>query len=334
LALNKGGFIFGGNSLEKKGMSYVLSSKDLLGLKDISKEEIELILSTAEAMKEILFRDIKKVPTLRGKSMVCLFYEPSTRTRTSFELAGKYLSADTVNISTSTSSVVKGESLRDTGRTIEAMGIDLVVIRHSCSGAPHMLAEEISASVINAGDGMHEHPTQALLDMFTIKEKKGRIEGMEVAIIGDILHSRVARSNIWGLKKMGANIRVCGPMPLIPPNISDLGVRVCSSVEEAVEGADVINVLRIQRERQDKGFFPSLREYAKIYGIDREKLKGAKEDVLVIHPGPVNRGVEITSEVIESSCAAIEEQVTNGVAVRMALLYLLLQGGAKNEAAD
>jgi len=315
-------------------MGMGLLRKDLLGLEDVSAGEIEQILDTAEVMKEILGRDIKKVPTLRGKSMVCLFYEPSTRTRTSFELAGKYMSADTVNIVTSTSSVIKGESLIDTGRTIEAMGIDLVVIRHSSAGAPHMLAGELSASVINAGDGLHEHPTQALLDMFTIREKKGRLRNLEVAIIGDILHSRVARSNIWGLTKMGASVKVFGPPPLIPPDIAELGVHVCNSIEEALEGSDVINILRIQGERQDKGYFPSLREYTKIYGINGERIKIAKEDVLILHPGPVNRGVEITPDVIESDRAVIKEQVTNGVAVRMAIMYLLLQGGTVSEAVN
>jgi len=309
-------------------------SKDLLGLEDITVKEIERILDTAVAMKEVLGRDIKKVPTLRGKSMVCLFYEPSTRTRTSFELAGKYLSMDTVNIAVSTSAVAKGECLIDTGKTIEAMGVDAVVIRHSASGAPHLLAKNISASVINAGDGQHEHPTQALLDMFTIREKKGHLDKLEVAIIGDILYSRVARSNIWGLKKMGAKVKIFGPPTLIPPEIEKLGVRVCSSFDEAVEDSDVINVLRIQRERQDAALFPSLREYSMLYGVNSKRLEKAKKDVLILHPGPVNRGVEISPEVMDSQQAAISEQVTNGVAVRMALLYLLTQGGSGNGLAD
>lgn len=308
-----------------------LERKHLLGLEEISAKEIMAILDTAEAMKEILERDIKKVPTLRGKSMVCLFYEPSTRTRTSFELAGKYMSADTVNIAASTSAVAKGESLADTGKTIEAMGVDLVVIRHSASGAPHLLAKEVSASVINAGDGQHEHPTQALLDMFTIREKKGRLDNLEVAIIGDIMFSRVARSNIWGLTKMGAVVKVFGPPTLIPPEIERLGVHVCSCMEEAVEGSDVINILRIQKERQESGLFPSLREYSTLFGVNSQTLRGAKEDLLILHPGPVNRGVEITAEVMESERAVITEQVTNGVAVRMALLYLLMQGGTSSE---
>ena len=308
-----------------------MGNKDLLGLETISVEEIERILDTGVAMKEVLGRDIKKVPTLRGKSMVCLFYEPSTRTRTSFELAGKYMSVDTVNIAASTSSVAKGESLIDTGKTIQAMGVDVVVIRHNAAGAPHLLAKNLDASVINAGDGQHEHPTQALLDMFTIREKKGHLDKLEVALIGDIMHSRVARSNIWGLRKMGATVKVFGPSTLIPPEINQLGVQVCSTFEEAVEGTDVLNVLRIQRERQDAALFPSLREYSMLYGVNAKRLQKAKKDILILHPGPVNRGIEITPEVMENSGAVIEEQVTNGVAVRMALLYLLIQGGNENE---
>jgi aspartate carbamoyltransferase catalytic subunit len=301
--------------------------KDLLGLEHATAEEIERILVTAEAMKEVLSRDIKKVPTLRGKSMVCLFYEPSTRTRTSFELAGKYLSMDTVNIAVNTSSVAKGECLIDTGKTIEAMGVDLVAIRHGSAGAPHFLAQNISASVINAGDGQHEHPTQALLDMFSIREKKGRLDNLEVAVIGDIMYSRVARSNIWGLCKMGATVKVFGPPTLIPPDIEKMGAHVCTTFDEALEGTDVINVLRIQRERQGSALFPSLREYSMLYGVNEKRLQKAKKDVLILHPGPVNRGIEISPEVMESGRAVITEQVTNGVAVRMALLYLLIQGG-------
>lgn len=304
-----------------------MRSKDLLGLEEVTAEEIENILVTAEAMKDVLGRDIKKVPTLRGKSLVCLFYEPSTRTRTSFELAGKYLSMDTVNIAVSSSSVAKGECLIDTGKTLEAMGVDAVAIRHSAAGAPHFLAKNISASVVNAGDGQHEHPTQALLDMFSIREKKGRLDNLEVAIIGDIAHSRVARSNIWGLRKMGSTVKVFGPLTLIPPEIEKMGVYVCSTFDEAVEGSDVINVLRIQRERQGAALFPSLREYAMLYGVNENRLRKAKKDVIILHPGPVNRGVEIAPEVMESGRAVITEQVTNGVAVRMALLYLLVQGG-------
>ncbi|MFZ5625958.1 MAG: aspartate carbamoyltransferase catalytic subunit [Bacillota bacterium] len=297
--------------------------KDLLGLEDLSREEIDLILDTADAMKDIVLRPIKKVPTLRGTVVLTLFYEPSTRTRTSFELAAKYLSADTVNIATSTSSVTKGESLKDTVRTIEALGTDIVVLRHSAAGSAAQLASWVKCSVINGGDGTHEHPTQALLDMFTIKQRKGTIAGLTVTIVGDILHSRVARSNIWGLTKMGARVRVVGPATLLPREIEKLGVEVYHSLEDALPGTDVINVLRIQRERQQAGLFPSLREYACLYGINRERLALARPDVLVLHPGPMNRGVEISPEVAEGPWAAIEEQVTNGVAVRMAVLYLL-----------
>lgn len=304
-----------------------LKSKHLLGLKDLTAEEIELILETAAPMKEIIQRDIKKVPTLRGKLVVTLFYEPSTRTRTSFELAAKYMGADTVSIATATSSVAKGESLRDTAETLAAMGADAVIIRHSAAGSPGLLARYIKAAVINGGDGMHEHPTQALLDMFTIKEKLGRIEGLKVAILGDILHSRVARSNIWGLTKLGAEVRVVGPPTLIPPGIEKLGVKVFYRVEEALRGVDVINVLRIQRERQKKGLFPSLREYALLYELTPERLQLAKPGALVLHPGPMNRGIEIAPAVADSLQAAILEQVTNGVAIRMALLYLLIGGG-------
>ncbi|MCG0276952.1 MAG: aspartate carbamoyltransferase catalytic subunit [Thermanaeromonas sp.] len=305
----------------------VLKSKHLLGLKDLTRQEIELILDTAGPMKEIIQRDIKKVPTLRGKLVVTLFYEPSTRTRTSFELAAKYMGADTVSIATSTSSVAKGESLRDTAQTLAAMGADAVIIRHSAAGSPVLLARYIKASVINGGDGMHEHPTQALLDMFTIREKMGRIEGLKVVILGDILHSRVARSNIWGLTKMGAEVRVVGPPTLIPEGIENLGVKVFYRVEEALRGADVVNVLRIQRERQKKGLFPSLREYALLYQLTPERLRLAKPGALVLHPGPMNRGIEISPAVADGLQSAITEQVTNGVAVRMALLYLLIGGG-------
>lgn len=304
-----------------------LKSKHLLGLKDLTAQEIKLILDTAGPMKEVIQRDIKKVPTLRGKLVVTLFYEPSTRTRTSFELAAKYMGADTVSIATSTSSVTKGESLRDTAQTLAAMGADAVIIRHSAAGSPVLLSRYIKASVINGGDGMHEHPTQALLDMFTIREKLGRIEGLKVVILGDILHSRVARSNIWGLTKMGAEVRVVGPPTLIPKGIENLGVKVFYRVEEALRGADVINVLRIQRERQKKGLFPSLREYALLYQLTPERLRLAKPNALVLHPGPMNRGIEISPAVADGLQSAITEQVTNGVAVRMALLYLLIGGG-------
>lgn len=311
-----------------------LNRKDLLGIQDMTAEEIELILKTAEPMKELIGRQIKKAPTLRGKAVINLFYEPSTRTRTSFELAGKYLSADTINISTSTSSVVKGESLKDTARTLEVMGADVVVIRHSAAGAPHILSELLSASVINAGDGFHEHPTQALLDMYTIKEKKQNFKGLKVAIVGDILHSRVARSNIWGLTKMGADINLVGPSTLIPPDVEKLGVKVYNKIEDGIEGADVVMTLRIQLERQQKGLFPTIREYSRLYGVTAERLRLAKPDALVMHPGPMNRGVEIAPEVADSCQSVINEQVTNGVAIRMAILYLLAGGGIPNETID
>ena len=305
--------------------------KDVLGLEELTAEEINLILDTAEPMKEIMTRDIKKVPTLRGRSVITLFYEPSTRTRSSFELAAKYLGADTSSIAIANSSVQKGESLRDTAKTLEAMAADVIIIRHNAAGAPHLLARWVSARVINAGDGAHEHPTQALLDMFTIREKKGGFQGLKVAILGDITHSRVARSNIWGLTKMGAEVRVVGPATLIPPEIERLGVKAYHDWEEGLKDVDVINVLRIQLERQKKGLFPSIREYTRLYGLDQRKLQVAKPDVLVLHPGPVNRGIEISPDVQDGPHAAINEQVTNGVAVRMALLYLLMSGGEKDE---
>jgi len=311
-----------------------LKRKDLLGIKELSAEEISLILDTAEPMKEIIRRQIKKVPTLRGKAVINLFYEPSTRTRTSFELAGKYMSADTINIATSTSSVVKGETLKDTAKTIEVMGADVVVLRHAAAGAPHILAKHISAAVINAGDGFHEHPTQALLDMYTMREKKGRLAGLTVTIVGDILHSRVARSNIWGLTKMGAEVRVAGPATLIPPDIEKTGAKPYYHLNEAITGADIVMVLRVQLERQQKGMFPTIREYARLYGVTRERLQLAKPGVLVMHPGPMNRGVEIAPDVADGVESLINEQVTNGVAVRMALLYLLAGGGNPHEAAN
>lgn len=307
--------------------------KDLLGLRDLSREDIKVILDTAVPMKDIIKRDIKKVPTLRGKAMVTVFYEPSTRTRTSFEIAGKYLSADTVNLTVNTSSVRKGESLRDTMKTIEAMGFDLMVMRHSMSGTPHYVARNTQMRVINAGDGANEHPTQALLDMFSIREKKGALENLKVAIVGDILHSRVARSNIYGLSKFGCEIRMVGPSTLMPPEIEKLGVKSYFSLDEALDGVDVINVLRIQRERQQVGLFPSLDEYANLYMLTPEHLLRAADDVLVLHPGPMNRGVEISSEIADSNVAVINEQVTNGVAVRMAVLFLMM-GGSKDEIAN
>jgi aspartate carbamoyltransferase catalytic subunit len=304
--------------------------KDLLGLKDVTREEIELILNTAIPMKDVIRRDIKKVPALRGKAMVTVFYEPSTRTRTSFEIAGKYLSADTVNLAVSTSSVQKGESLRDTIKTIEVMGFDVMVMRHSMSGTPNYVARNTSMRVINAGDGANEHPTQALLDMFSIREQKGTLEGLKVAIVGDILHSRVARSNIYGLSKFGCEIRVVGPSTLMAPEIEKLGVKAYYNLKEALDGVDVINLLRIQMERQKKGLFPSLQEYSHYYMLTPDKLKKAKDDVLILHPGPMNRGVEISSEIADGDHAVINEQVTNGVAVRMALLFLMM-GGSKDE---
>jgi aspartate carbamoyltransferase catalytic subunit len=301
-----------------------LRSKDLLTIDQLSVDEITLILDTADSMKEISSRDIKKVPTLRGKTVINLFYEPSTRTRTSFEIAGKRLSADVVNISTSSSSVTKGETLKDTGKNLQAMSPDLVVIRHSAAGAPKILADALPASIINAGDGAHQHPTQALLDAFTIREKKRRLEGLTVSIIGDISHSRVARSNIACLKKVGARVIVYGPFTMIPYFIEQLGVEVAPTMETAVAEADVIMMLRIQMERQSTFLFPSIREYSIFFGLNRERLKKAKSDVLIMHPGPVNRGVEIAPEVADGPYALILEQVANGVAVRMALLYLLI----------
>jgi aspartate carbamoyltransferase catalytic subunit len=300
-----------------------LRSKDLVSIKDISPEEIELILETAAGFKDVLGRDIKKVPALRGKTTVNLFYEPSTRTRTSFEVAAKRLSTDVINIATSTSSVVKGETLLDTAKTVLALGADIVVIRHSCSGTPHFLAKNIDASVVNAGDGTNEHPTQALLDLFTIKEKKGRIKGLEVAIVGDILHSRVAKSNIYALIKMGAKVRLIGPPTLVPDCLKDLGVSVYFDMNAGLEGADVIMMLRIQLERQGKGFFPSTHEYFRNWGLTVARVSRAKDDAIIMHPGPMNRGIEIASEVADSSRSVILDQVTNGIAVRMAVLYLV-----------
>ncbi|MEK6680002.1 MAG: aspartate carbamoyltransferase catalytic subunit [Nitrospirota bacterium] len=300
-----------------------LNKKDLLEIQELSSDDIKLIIDTADSFKEVTGRDIKKVPTLRGKTVVNLFYEPSTRTRTSFELAAKRLSADVINIAVSTSSVVKGETLLDTARNIEAMRSDIIVIRHSAAGAPYILAKGLKSSVINAGDGCHEHPTQALLDMFTIREKKGRIDGLTVAIVGDITHSRVARSNIHGLTKMGAKVRVIGPATLIPLEIERLGVQVYYNLDEGIKDADVIIMLRVQLERQGKTYFPDIREYSMQYCLTRERLKFAKEDAIVMHPGPVNWGVEISPELSEDKATVILEQVTNGVAVRMAVMYLL-----------
>jgi aspartate carbamoyltransferase catalytic subunit len=310
-----------------------LRHKDLLGIAELTPEEIVLILDTAEAMKEISQRAIKKVPTLRGRTVVNLFFEPSTRTRTSFEIAEKRLSADTLGVAIANSSVVKGETLVDTARNIEAMGPSMIVLRHSASGAAHLLSRICKSPIINAGDGLHEHPTQALLDAFTIRERKGRIKGLKVAIVGDLLHSRVLRSNVLLLTKLGADVWVCGPPTLVPLGLERLGVHVTSSVEAAVEGADVVMMLRIQLERMEGGFFPSLREYFLVFGMTEARLARAKPDVIVMHPGPINRGVEIASEVADGPFSVILDQVANGVAARMAVLYLLAGGGAENEAA-
>ncbi len=297
--------------------------KHLLGLEHLTAEEIELILDNAAAMKEIFTRTVKKVPTLRGKTVCNLFFENSTRTRTSFEIAAKRLSADVVNFNVATSSVAKGESLLDTARTIQAMGVDFVVMRHSCPGTPHLLSKRLNMSVINAGDGAHEHPTQGLLDVFTMREKKGRITGLKVAIVGDISHSRVARSNIWALTKLGAQVRLVGPATLVPREFEKLGCEIHYDLRKGIEDADVVNLLRIQLERQRKNLFPSIREYRLLYGLTRERLSWAKPDVLIMHPGPVNRGVEISQDVADGDHSVINEQVTNGIAVRMAVLYLL-----------
>ncbi len=305
--------------------------KDLLGLRELSAEQIQTILDTATACKDIFSRDLKKVPTLRGKTVVTLFFEPSTRTRTSFEIAGKWMSADLVNLTVSSSSVAKGESFVDTARTLEAMGVDLIVIRHSLGGTPRLLAESVAAHVINAGDGAHEHPTQGLLDLYSIREKKGRIAGLNVTIVGDIMHSRVAKSNIYGLTKLGAQVTVVGPPTLMPKGIAELGVRVETDLDKALADADVVNILRIQLERQTKAYFPTLREYAKLYGVNLARLRQARPDLLVMHPGPANLGVEISEEVSVHEQSVITAQVTNGVAVRMALLYLLTGGGNKDE---
>ncbi len=299
------------------------TKKDLLGLEYLSQEEIELILDTAKSFREVLKRPLRKVPTLRGKTIVNLFYEPSTRTRASFELAAKRLSADVINIVKESSSITKGETLIDTARNLEALNIDIIVVRHSSSGAAMTVSRAVNVSVVNAGDGWHEHPTQALLDIFTLKEKLGKIKGLNVSIIGDIAHSRVARSNIWGLTKLGANVKVCAPKMLIPEGIEKLGVKVTNDVDEAIRGADAINVLRMQFERDGKNAFPSKMEYFKTFGITEERLKRAKKDIVVMHPGPINRGVEMSGEVADGSNSVILEQVTNGIAVRMAVLYLV-----------
>lgn len=310
-----------------------LSKKDILDIESLSSDEIRLILEAAESFKEVLGRDIKKVPTLRGKTVINLFFEASTRTRTSFEIAAKRLSADTINITASASSVQKGETLSDTVRNIEAMNSDVIIIRHPASGAPHFIAKRLKASVINAGDGSHEHPSQALLDLMTIKEKKGKIEGLKVAVIGDIAHSRVARSNIHGLTKMGAKVVLYGPKTLMPKGIDkivgaygDTPLQIAESMEEALSDADVIMMLRIQLERQGQSLFPSVREYSRFFGLNCKNISLAKEDAIIMHPGPMNRGVEISSEVADGQRSVVLDQVNNGIAVRMALLYLLAGG--------
>ncbi len=308
-----------------------IETKDFLGLEDVSQETIMSILQTGRAMKEILKRRVKKVPTLRGKTIMTLFYEPSTRTSSSFALAGKRLSADVTNLSMKTSSVVKGESLRDTGKTIEAMGAEMVIIRHGMPGAPKLLGETIEARVINAGDGSHEHPTQALLDLFTVQERLKRIEGLKVAIIGDIKHSRVARSNIWGFTRLGAEVKLIGPRTLIPPEFEDLDVEVHNSLDGLLPQLDVVYLLRLQLERQKSGLFPSLQEYRSLYGLTAERLGELKPEAMIMHPGPMNRGVEIDELAAESGQAVIEEQVTNGVAIGMALLYLMAGGRRDND---
>ncbi len=297
--------------------------KHILGLEELTAEEITLVLDTAESMREVSDRDVKKVPALRGVTVCNLFFEPSTRTRSSFEIAEKRLSADVLNFTTIHSSVVKGETLLDTARNLEAMGASMIVIRHPMSGAPWLLAKELNSSIINAGDGWHEHPSQGLLDLFTIRRLKGRIEGLKVAIVGDILHSRVAWSYIWGFSKLGAEVRVVGPPTLIPKYIEEINAKAFYNLEDAIRDADVVIMLRIQRERQDSEFFPSLREYSRFYGLTREKLKVAAPDVTIMHPGPINRGVELSSDVADGADAVILEQVSNGIAVRMAMFYLV-----------
>lgn len=302
----------------------------LLDLQNLTREEIDLVLETAQSFKEVSARDVKKVPALRGKTVVMLFFEPSTRTRASFELAAKRLSADTINIAASSSSLSKGESILDTARNIEAMNVDMIVVRHQTSGVPHILAKHLKSAVINAGDGCRAHPTQALLDMFTIKERLGRIEGLEVAIVGDVLHSRVARSNIWGLNTMGAKVTICGPSTLMPIGIERMGVKVSHNLDEVMKTSDVVMLLRLQKERQQEHFLPSIREYAARFGVNQRRLENAKPGLIIMHPGPTNRGVELSAEVADGEQSVILHQVTNGVAVRMAVLYLL--SGARQKA--
>jgi aspartate carbamoyltransferase catalytic subunit len=311
-------------------MEYILvfSSKDILGLRHMPEDDISMILDTAVAMKEIHTRTVKKVPALRGKVVVNAFFEPSTRTRISFELAAKRLSADVVSIASSTSSVTKGETLWDTVRTLRAMGADLFIIRQGSSGAPHIIADLVDVPVVNAGDGINEHPTQGLLDMFTLREVLGSLEGITVVYVGDILHSRVARSGIWGLTKMGAKVRIATPPTLVPRGIEKMGVEVFYDLKAALKGADAVNVLRIQKERMKGNFFPSLREYHRLFGVTKDVLKHASKDLVVMHPGPANRGVEIDGDVADADNAQIQNQVSNGIAVRMAIMYLLATGRA------
>lgn len=310
-----------------------LQRKDILDIASLSVAEIELILDTAARMREISSRPIKKVPTLRGKTVVHFFYEPSTRTKTSFDVAAKRLSADSLSLSKSTSSLVKGETLIDTARNLDAMAPDAIIIRHSSAGAPHLIARHVRCGVINAGDGRHAHPSQALLDMLTVRQHRGRLDGLRIAIIGDIAHSRVARSNCEGFVKMGSEVVLCGPPTMIPKGIEAYGVTVTGDVDAAIAGADVIMLLRIQKERQQAGLFPSEREYARVYGLNRRRLERARRDVLIMHPGPVNRGVELAPDVADGPFSVILDQVANGVAVRMALL-LLVAGGTRNENQD
>ncbi|HUT85520.1 MAG TPA: aspartate carbamoyltransferase catalytic subunit [Elusimicrobiales bacterium] len=305
------------------------TKKDLIGLEYLSREEIEHILTVTDSFKEVNKRAVKKVPVLRGKTVVSLFYEPSTRTLASFELAARRLSCDVMSLPMKTSSVTKGETLVDTGRNIEAMNVDIIIVRHSMSGAPYVLSQALNASVVNAGDGWHEHPTQALLDMYTIKKKLGKIEGLKVCIIGDIAHSRVARSNIWGLTKLGAKVTLCAPKMLLPMGVEKFGVNATSNLDEAIKDADAINVLRMQFERDSTTAFPEKRKYIQDYSITSEVLAKAKKDIVVMHPGPINRGIEMSSEVADGENSVILEQVTNGVAVRMAVLYLVSNGKEK-----
>lgn len=321
------------SSLQRKGRGF-LGAKDLLGIDQLTVEEIEHILQTARSFEEVSARTIKKVPALRGRTIVNLFFEPSTRTRTSFELAGKRLSADIVNISSKTSAIAKGECLKDMALTLQAMGVDVVVIRHSAAGAPHIFARWTDARVINAGDGAHEHPTQALLDLYTMQARLGKIRGLRVAIVGDIAHSRVARSNILALTKMGAQVTLVAPSTLVPLRIEELGVTVSSNLDEIIPQVDIIYLLRLQLERQKESFLPTLREYSRLFGLTEERMEKAKDNVLVMHPGPLNRGIEIASEVADKAEAIIAEQVTSGIAVRMAILYLLFGGVSESAEAS